>query len=220
MGKEISIATPELSRLNPDFSKLYSGRTEVIPALVVSEGKSLVGYSYLDRKKFELLKSNGFVAYDNSQTSNGGSIMLKTIKMDCDNDTMLGLAERISGSYIPQEKIRTHPSIDFFRLTDKNGMGLVTAAVLDEISREPLMVGFMNQEALRLTLEKGTVVFWKRTEGRLWEKGETSGNKLIVRQMVSSFNRDFLSLYVTPLGPVCHTGAKSCFDSGPAINFD
>jgi phosphoribosyl-ATP pyrophosphohydrolase/phosphoribosyl-AMP cyclohydrolase len=91
--------------------------------------------------------------------------------------------------------------------------GLVPAVVQDEISNEVLMVGFMNDEAWRLTRLSGYVTFFSRTRNKLWMKGETSGNRLAVRQVLVDCDEDTLLIKVRREGDgnVCHTGQRSCF---------
>ena len=89
--------------------------------------------------------------------------------------------------------------------------GLLTAIAVDVVSGEPLMVAFMNDEALRLTLETREAIFWSRSRGRLWKKGETSGNVLRVVEARIDCDQDALWLRCEPAGPACHTGADSCF---------
>ena len=91
--------------------------------------------------------------------------------------------------------------------------GLVPAVVQDDESNEVLMVGFMNQEALDATRRTGFVTFFSRTRGTLWMKGETSGNRLAVRRMLTDCDRDTLLVRVMRLGDgnVCHTGQRTCF---------
>jgi phosphoribosyl-AMP cyclohydrolase len=91
--------------------------------------------------------------------------------------------------------------------------GLLPAVVQDSSSGEILMVGFMNREALEQTLEKGYVTFFSRTRGKLWMKGETSGNRLRVISAVTDCDRDTLLLRVEVEGEgvVCHRGTRSCF---------
>ena len=91
--------------------------------------------------------------------------------------------------------------------------GLVPAVVQDEISNEVLMVGFMNEEAWRLTEQSGYVTFFSRTRNTLWTKGETSGNRLAVRQVLLDCDEDTLLIKVRREGDgnVCHTGQRSCF---------
>lgn len=100
--------------------------------------------------------------------------------------------------------------MDFTKLN-----GLVAAVVQDDASGEVLMVGFMNDEALRVTRETGYVTFFSRTRHALWTKGETSGNRLKVRRMLVDCDEDTLLVRVERLGDgnVCHTGARSCFFS-------
>ena len=91
--------------------------------------------------------------------------------------------------------------------------GLVPAVIQDADTREVLMVGFMNQEALDRTLSSGFATFFSRTRGRLWTKGETSGNRLKVEQVLVDCDDDTVLVLVTRLGDgnVCHTGERSCF---------
>lgn len=89
--------------------------------------------------------------------------------------------------------------------------GLLTAVVQDEITKEVLMVAWMNAEALELTRQTGKAHFWSRSRKKLWRKGETSGNVLSVRRIRVDCDADTLLLEVTPAGPACHTGAVSCF---------
>ena len=89
--------------------------------------------------------------------------------------------------------------------------GLVTAVVTDAGSGELLMVAHMNAEALAATRASGQATFWSRSRGRLWCKGETSGNFLRVREMRVDCDQDALWLICEPAGPACHTGRRSCF---------
>lgn len=89
--------------------------------------------------------------------------------------------------------------------------GLLTAVVVDESSGEVLVVAHMNQEALDHTLESGKVTFWSRSRQRLWMKGETSGNVLMVTAIFVDCDQDALVIRALPAGPTCHTGARSCF---------
>jgi phosphoribosyl-AMP cyclohydrolase len=91
--------------------------------------------------------------------------------------------------------------------------GLIPAVVQDETSSEVLMVGFMNEEAWGLTQQSGYVTFFSRTRNTLWTKGETSGNRLTVRQVLIDCDEDTLLIKVRREGDgnVCHTGQRSCF---------
>jgi phosphoribosyl-AMP cyclohydrolase len=91
--------------------------------------------------------------------------------------------------------------------------GLIPAVIQDRHSHEVLMVGFMNQEALDRTRETGYVTFFSRTRNALWTKGETSGNRLQVGEILVDCDDDTLLVKVTRLGDgnVCHTGQRSCF---------
>lgn len=89
--------------------------------------------------------------------------------------------------------------------------GLITAVVADAETRTVLMVAFMDAEALARTRETGLAHFYSRSRGRLWLKGETSGNFLKVEEILVDCDQDALVLHVHPAGPACHTGAASCF---------
>ena len=89
--------------------------------------------------------------------------------------------------------------------------GLVPAIVQDAASREVLMVGYMNEEALRRTLTSGQTWFWSRSRRELWHKGATSGNYLDVREVRLDCDGDAVLVLADPLGPTCHTGNRSCF---------
>jgi phosphoribosyl-AMP cyclohydrolase / phosphoribosyl-ATP pyrophosphohydrolase len=97
--------------------------------------------------------------------------------------------------------------LDFTKLN-----GLVPAVVQDAQTDKVLMVAFMNKAALEKTIVSGQVTFYSRTKSRLWTKGETSGNYLDVVSLHPDCDRDTLLLKVNPKGPVCHTGADTCFN--------
>jgi phosphoribosyl-AMP cyclohydrolase len=91
--------------------------------------------------------------------------------------------------------------------------GLIPAVVQDATSSEVLMVGFMNDRAWEITRESGYVTFFSRTRNKLWTKGETSGNRLKVRQILADCDNDTVLVKVDREGDgnVCHTGQRSCF---------
>jgi len=92
-----------------------------------------------------------------------------------------------------------------------NDKGLIPAIVQDEATGEVLMLGYMNAESIRRTLASGEVWFFSRSRQELWHKGETSGNKLLVRQLWRDCDNDTILVKARPTGPVCHTGNKTCF---------
>ena len=94
----------------------------------------------------------------------------------------------------------------------KNG-GLITAVIQDHKSGRVLMVGYMNEESFRLTVERGFAIFWSRSRQKLWLKGEESGNLLDVVEIRTDCDQDALVLKVSVRGKgvACHTGATSCF---------
>ena len=89
--------------------------------------------------------------------------------------------------------------------------GLVPAIIQDNNTGKVLMLGFMNEEAYKKTIETGKVTFYSRTRQLLWTKGETSGNFLQVVNILQDCDQDTLLIKVVPAGPVCHTGADTCF---------
>lgn len=99
--------------------------------------------------------------------------------------------------------------------------GLMPAIIQDSLSGEVLMLGYMNQEALSVTLEMGKVTFYSRTKQRLWTKGETSENYLLVKEITKDCDNDSLLITAEPCGPTCHLGTDSCFvtEQKPAISF-
>ena len=90
--------------------------------------------------------------------------------------------------------------------------GLIPAIIQDNHTNKVLMLGFMNPEALEKTQETGKVTFFSRTKNRLWTKGEESGNFLNVVSIAEDCDKDTLLIKVNPVGPVCHTGADTCFN--------
>ena len=98
--------------------------------------------------------------------------------------------------------------MDFSKLA-----GLIPAVVQDDESNEVLMVGFMNEEALEVTKKSGFATFFSRSRNTLWTKGETSGNRLQVRRILTDCDDDTVLLRVKRLGDggVCHTGERTCF---------
>ena len=89
--------------------------------------------------------------------------------------------------------------------------GLVTAVVTDAADGAVLMVGHMNAEALAKSVETGTAVFFSRSRQRLWQKGESSGNLLFIKEMRIDCDQDAIWVIAEPKGPTCHTGERSCF---------
>ena len=95
--------------------------------------------------------------------------------------------------------------------------GLIPAVVQDARTREVLTVAYMNEEALRLTLERRETYFWSRSRRQLWHKGETSGNSQKVTNVSLDCDNDAVLVEVEPRGPACHTGAYSCFGVEPRL---
>jgi phosphoribosyl-AMP cyclohydrolase len=100
-------------------------------------------------------------------------------------------------------------------LLKRDAAGLVAAVVQQHDSGEVLMVGWMNDEALARTLSTGRVTFWSRSRQDLWRKGDTSGHVQHVKAVALDCDGDALLVKVDQVGPACHTGARSCFDTHP-----
>ena len=98
--------------------------------------------------------------------------------------------------------------VNFSKYSD----GLVPAIVQDDNTHKVLMLGFMNQEALDKTRNQGKVCFYSRSKKRLWTKGEESGHFLILKDIKLDCDQDTLLIKADPLGPVCHTGADTCWN--------
>lgn len=90
--------------------------------------------------------------------------------------------------------------------------GLIPAIVQDNSTEKVLMLGFMNEEAYQKTCNEKLVTFYSRTKNRLWTKGEESGNCLDVVSVIADCDNDTVLIKANPRGPVCHTGADTCFD--------
>jgi phosphoribosyl-AMP cyclohydrolase len=98
-------------------------------------------------------------------------------------------------------------NLDFTKLD-----GLVATVIQDHKTNRVLMVGFMNEEAWKNTVATGNVTFYSRSRNKLWVKGETSGHKLLVKEIATDCDQDAVLIKVEPLGPgVCHEGYESCF---------
>lgn len=107
---------------------------------------------------------------------------------------------------------------DVGRLDFAKAGGLLPAVVQHADTGAVLMLGFMNEDALRATLDRGRVVFFSRTKHRLWEKGETSGHTLDVVDVKADCDADTLLVTARPRGPVCHTGTATCFGDEAATD--
>ena len=105
-----------------------------------------------------------------------------------------------------QNNPTTEMEIDF-----KKGDGLVPAIIQDAVTKNVLMLGYMNEESLAKTLETKKVTFWSRSRNTLWTKGETSGNYLDLVDIKVDCDNDTLLVKAHPHGPVCHTGTDTCW---------
>jgi phosphoribosyl-ATP pyrophosphohydrolase/phosphoribosyl-AMP cyclohydrolase len=105
--------------------------------------------------------------------------------------------------------------LNFYYMTinfNKYPDGLVPAIIQDSVTEKVLMLGFMNQEALDRTEADGKVTFYSRSRKKLWTKGEESGNYLLAKAIAIDCDQDTLLIKALPLGPVCHTGADTCWN--------
>lgn len=101
---------------------------------------------------------------------------------------------------------------DFNQLKFKyNEQGLMPAVVQDYQTKEVLMVAYVNQESLKLSLKKGETVFFSRSRQKIWHKGESSGNKQQIKEIYYDCDQDTILFMVKAAGPACHTGENSCF---------
>ena len=105
--------------------------------------------------------------------------------------------------------------IDF----NKNADGLVPAIIQDATSKNVLMLGFMNQEALEITQNTKKVTFFSRSKNRLWTKGEESGNFLNLVDLKLDCDNDTLLIFVKPEGPTCHTGSDTCWNDSNKVSY-
>ncbi|WP_298480196.1 bifunctional phosphoribosyl-AMP cyclohydrolase/phosphoribosyl-ATP diphosphatase HisIE [uncultured Maribacter sp.] len=106
-------------------------------------------------------------------------------------------------------------NIDF----NKNNDGLVPAIIQDAITKNVLMLGYMNEEAYTKTIETKKVTFYSRTKNRLWTKGEESGNFLSLLDIKNDCDSDTLLISVNPIGPTCHKGTDTCWNEKNISNF-
>lgn len=213
---------------NMDFLKLIDARSTngvgVIPALMVDSAGAFIGLAYqssgayratsidIDFKVCEYLlgaKENKFSMNDPSPYRYSRS-RVRIATSDCDQDTIRYQLKETNGDFTSWWKPDLS-LLSFDRLQDETGVSIVTSIVIHSASFIPLMVGFMNPDALQITQESGNCTFWSRTQKKIWMKGETSGNILKVKD-IQGAGSSAVRIFAYPTGPVCHTGARTCFE--------
>jgi phosphoribosyl-AMP cyclohydrolase / phosphoribosyl-ATP pyrophosphohydrolase len=108
---------------------------------------------------------------------------------------------------------------DMKQIDFTKGNGLVPVIIQDNATLQVLMLGYMNQEALEHSSKEGKVTFFSRSKNRLWTKGETSGNFLYIKEILTDCDNDSILIKVRPAGPVCHNGTNSCFGTDTTKGF-
>ena len=114
-----------------------------------------------------------------------------------------------------KENTKDQINIDF-----EKGNGLVPVIIQHYKTNTVLMLGYMNEEALEKTKEIGKATFFSRSKNRLWTKGETSGNHLIIKDILIDCDQDTILIKAEPIGPTCHTGSDTCFNEVVKPNDD
>ena len=122
---------------------------------------------------------------------------------------------KTSEHHLANKSNKEQMTIDF-----EKGNGLVPAIIQDNKTNAVLMLGYMNEEALKKTKELGKATFFSRSKNRLWTKGETSGNFLIVKDILIDCDQDTILVKADPIGPTCHTGSDTCFNEVVKPNDD
>jgi phosphoribosyl-ATP pyrophosphohydrolase/phosphoribosyl-AMP cyclohydrolase len=105
------------------------------------------------------------------------------------------------------------------KINFNTAVGLVPVIIQNYLTQQVLMLGYMNQEAFDKTEKEGKVTFFSRSKNRLWTKGETSGNFLLVKEIQLDCDKDTLLIKAEPIGPTCHTGSTSCFNEETSKGF-
>ena len=122
--------------------------------------------------------------------------------------------------HVPPDFSKNQIDKEKMNLDFAKGDGLIPVIIQDAMTNKVLMLGYMNEAALDKTKAEGKVTFFSRSKQRLWTKGETSGNFLHVVNIAEDCDNDTLLIKVNPVGPVCHTGADTCFkESNETDNF-
>lgn len=148
---------------------------------------------------------------------------IKSTRLDCDDDTALIQTPSLSLLPLPKRRELSQglteqelEALSFSLLAPGIPEGLIMSIVMDE-DLTPLMVAFKNRAAMRKTLETGLGTYLTRSRGgKLWTKGEESGNSLFVQGFMQ-IKPTIIGEIVKPVGPVCHTGARTCFDTPPVV---
>lgn len=140
----------------------------------------------------------------------GNPVQIVQKRKDCDCDTLLFRIRLLFSDFEPF-RLAQYDSQALIALASVIKDELMVAVIQDQATKDVLMVGVMNAEAVRTTVETGLATLWSRSRGELWTKGETSGNFLRMKGFLMSPLSCSVVLQVDPVGPVCHTGARTCF---------
>lgn len=220
-----------LSRLRLD--KLRSpGGVYIAPLILISPEGKFQDAVYADAAAMASMSAWGMVAeYPTdlskllSQTRRDYEPVarIKGTTLDCDDDTALIQTPSLSSLTLPKRRSicqefteQELESLSFSLLAPGIPEGLIMSVVMDE-DLTPLMVAFKNRAAMRKTVETGLGTYLTRSRGgKLWTKGEESGNSLFVQSFMQ-IKPTVIGEIVKPVGPVCHTGARTCFDTPPVV---
>lgn len=143
----------------------------------------------------------------------GQRVVTKEIFSDCDKDTLLIRIERFGSSEMPLKSRYQPGSLEQLRCCPKcnHDRCQILAVTQDAKTGQVQMVGVMSQEAVSKTIQTGLATFWSRSRNELWTKGEVSSNFLNVQEVIIDHQSCSVILVTSPVGPVCHTGARTCF---------
>lgn len=195
----------EIQKIISDFGLDWSKMNHGNGILIVVQSKQ--NYSILDfriesRESFGRLIES--ICKSRTIYWSGNYFRIVEVFVDCDRDTIVFQVEDGCRDFILNQPILN-------LMTECKRSDWIVAIAQDFNTKEVLMVGVMTAETLRLTRDKGNVVFWSRSRNEIWEKGASSGNVLRVKSFLIKPDQSALVVLVDPVGQTCHTGAISCF---------